>query len=332
MITLTLAVPATPNAAANTNALSADGTEAAQDFALLLEPEALTPESPVAIAPIGPETQDEAPVDPASILDAIASAQAPATAPVATPAIAQAAVPAARSASPRADALTGGDGRTRAADGPLTGARPGPLPALASVPAAPASGAVETPHADFATRALPEAPAPTHLVHAHAPNAPRPVAEPPVQLQLPQQIATPAWDEGLADHAIWMARNDVQTAELHLNPAELGPIEVTLTLTGEDKTQAVVQFSAAHAGTREAIETALPRLREMLQENGITLGQAGVDGNTRQAATENGDQGPAQGQGQGRATQDAADAGNGTSLPSHEPVRLGRNGLVDTFA
>src|SRR5690606_30362586 len=108
----------------------------------------------------------------------------------------------------------------------------------------------------------------------------------------------------LADHAIWMARNDVQTAELHPNPAELGPLEVTLTLTGEDKSQAVMQFSAAHAGTREAIEAALPRLREMLQENGITLGQAGVDGNTRHASTENGNQGQAQGR--GRATQDGA--------------------------
>jgi flagellar hook-length control protein FliK len=128
-----------------------------------------------------------------------------------------------------------------------------------------------------------------------------------------------------------MAKNDIQSAELHLNPADLGPIEITLTLGGDDKTQATVQFSAAHAATREAIETALPRLREMLQENGITLGQAGVDANNSRAA----DGGDRQSPGGHAAARDHAgsSAAAATAPPPAGPgARSQGRGLVDTFA
>jgi flagellar hook-length control protein FliK len=65
----------------------------------------------------------------------------------------------------------------------------------------------------------------------------------------------------------------MQVAELHLNPPELGPLQITLTLSND---QASAQFVSQHAAVREAIETAMPRLREMLAEGGITLGNANV--------------------------------------------------------
>jgi flagellar hook-length control protein FliK len=65
-----------------------------------------------------------------------------------------------------------------------------------------------------------------------------------------------------------------RTVELRLDPPELGRITVRISLVGEE---ARVAFTAMQSGAREALEAALPRLREMFEEAGLTLGDAAVD-------------------------------------------------------
>lgn len=211
--------------------------------------------------------------------------------------------------------------RTEAASGKLE------IPVAARQAAAPGHGAFGELRAEAAATPIPESQSATHLLLAH-PS--RPAAQPFAARieQLPQQLGTPAWTEGFSDRVVWMAKNDIQTAELRLNPAELGPIDVTLTLSGDDKAQATVQFSAAHATTREAIETALPRLREMMQESGITLGQAGVDANTSQAP--DGDRHQQGGSHPARLAMQSETATGTAALPAG--TRSQGRGLVDTFA
>jgi hypothetical protein len=86
-------------------------------------------------------------------------------------------------------------------------------------------------------------------------------------------VAAAGWDRGLGEKVLWMAGQQLQVAQLHLNPPELGPLQITLTLSND---QASAQFVSQHALVREAIEAAMPRLREMLAEGGITLGNASV--------------------------------------------------------
>ncbi|MCO7214737.1 MULTISPECIES: flagellar hook-length control protein FliK [unclassified Halomonas] len=64
-----------------------------------------------------------------------------------------------------------------------------------------------------------------------------------------------------------------QQVELRLHPAELGSLGVTLKL-GEHGAQA--QFFSAHSQVRQALEQAIPQLREALAEQGIQLGDASV--------------------------------------------------------
>lgn len=90
---------------------------------------------------------------------------------------------------------------------------------------------------------------------------------------LEARVGTTGWDQALGDKMVWMAGRSHQVAQLHLNPPELGPLQITLTI---DHDQASAQFTSAHAQVREAIETAMPRLREMLADSGITLGNASV--------------------------------------------------------
>ncbi|MDR3158059.1 MAG: flagellar hook-length control protein FliK [Zoogloeaceae bacterium] len=93
-------------------------------------------------------------------------------------------------------------------------------------------------------------------------------------------LSSPAWAREFGEKIVWMARNDQHQARLSLYPAHLGPLSVTLNLEA-DKATAV--FTAATQEARQAIEDALPRLREMFAAAGVSLGQTEVDAKERRA-------------------------------------------------
>jgi len=92
-------------------------------------------------------------------------------------------------------------------------------------------------------------------------------------LAMQPSMQTEAWGKVLSSRVVWMAREGVQQAELRLNPANLGPVEVKLHMSND---QANVTFLAQNAATRDALEQALPKLRESFQENGMDLANANV--------------------------------------------------------
>ena len=70
-----------------------------------------------------------------------------------------------------------------------------------------------------------------------------------------------------------MVRDGVQSASLKLNPPELGWIEIKVSIVQD---QASVHFHSANIHVRDALEAALPRLREQFQEQGLQLTQSDV--------------------------------------------------------
>lgn len=149
------------------------------------------------------------------------------------------------------------------------------------------------------------------------------------------EIATPVgardWADEVSQKVSWVASRDNGRAELVLNPAHLGRVEVSINLNGE---HATASFVAANQAARDALQEALPRLREVLADSGIQLGQATVD-----AGTSGQPQGDAQQQQASQARNGFARYGNagGTAsepmpaMSARIPVRSG-NGMVDTFA
>ncbi len=81
------------------------------------------------------------------------------------------------------------------------------------------------------------------------------------------------WQQLAAERTVSLLQQGVQSAELMLDPPELGPLQVRIQIQNE---QAVVQFTSANAAVREALDQTIPRLREMLQEQGMSLLHAGV--------------------------------------------------------
>lgn len=102
-------------------------------------------------------------------------------------------------------------------------------------------------------------------------TAPQPM---PAQASLPTPVQSQAWPGQLGQQLVQFARHGgEQQIEIKLNPAELGPLSVTLKMTEQG---AQAQFLSAHAQVRQVLEQAIPQLREALAEQGISLGETSV--------------------------------------------------------
>ncbi|MGM0906837.1 MAG: flagellar hook-length control protein FliK [Pseudomonadota bacterium] len=86
---------------------------------------------------------------------------------------------------------------------------------------------------------------------------------------------------------IMMSRN-IQRADIRLDPPELGSVQIRVNMSGE---QASVQFQVQSAQARDAIETAMPRLREMLEQQGIDLADTQVGEQSKEGERTAGGQG-----------------------------------------
>ncbi|GIX26327.1 MAG: hypothetical protein KatS3mg123_0208 [Burkholderiales bacterium] len=108
-----------------------------------------------------------------------------------------------------------------------------------------------------------------------APPAPPPPGTEPRIASLPvtAPVSSPRFNEEFSRQVVWIATHELQQAELRLDPPELGPVRIVIHLR---EGEASAAFSALHPQTREAIEAALPRLKDMLAEAGIALGGATV--------------------------------------------------------
>jgi len=145
--------------------------------------------------------------------------------------------------------------------------------------------------------------------------------------KLTGRVGTPAWDQQLGQKVVWMAAGGDQSATLTLNPPDLGPVQVVLTVTND---QADAAFMSAQPEVRQALEAAMPRLREMMSEAGIAFGSATVSAGTPEQQDQGNREasGGRRGNGQGGGVSGGeiaiAPATGGRSRPSLS--------AVDTFA
>jgi flagellar hook-length control protein FliK len=105
-----------------------------------------------------------------------------------------------------------------------------------------------------------------------APTAPTP------GLRMETPLGQAGWRDEVGQKLTWMVSNNRQQAELVLNPPQLGRIEVTLILEGD---RASVSFATPHPAVRETLENSMMRLREVLADAGVTLGQTHVGADSR---------------------------------------------------
>lgn len=175
---------------------------------------------------------------------------------------------------------------------------------------------------------------PAHMLQMNrAEPLPANTALPPLPV-VDVRLGQPGWDTAFSQRVAWVATNNQQTAQLQLNPPHLGPMEVRITISND---QANALFTSPHASVREAIESALPRLREMLADSGLSLGSVNVSSQSFQQQQQQAQQGQddkRHGYFSGTQGLAVSEGVSGQTLLGQgvAALALSRRGLVDIFA
>jgi flagellar hook-length control protein FliK len=157
-----------------------------------------------------------------------------------------------------------------------------------------------------------------------------------IQLRTPNEavkqysttLSTPVnseqWNDEVSQKILWFASRNIQTAEMHLNPAELGPIDVKVHVQNDVTT---VTFNVNNASVRDLLESNVVRLREMMEANGVNLGDVNVDSGSRDQSQQSGTDSNNKGSGQSGQEMDE----NGELVATENVVTLKQSNLVDYF-
>jgi flagellar hook-length control protein FliK len=148
---------------------------------------------------------------------------------------------------------------------------------------------------------------------------------PQVSAVITPELGSAGWGKALGQQISWMVAGTHQTAELHLHPADLGPLQVVLSV---ENNQAELMFVSREPAVREAIEAAMPQLKQMLSEAGIGLGQTSVSADSPRGQSDFGNR-----EQRGMNRDEQRLAGNEEKfMPAAESHARHGMGLVDTFA
>ena len=145
-------------------------------------------------------------------------------------------------------------------------------------------------------------------------------------LSLSTPANAPEFREALGLQVSLLARDGVQTAELHLNPADMGPVSIQIVMEGN---QARVEFGADVAATRKAIEEGMPELASALRDAGFTLAGGGVSQHAKGKDQNNTDPRQSSGGSKLPASAISPDLALAAALLRRAPTTLGG---VDVFA
>ncbi len=158
-------------------------------------------------------------------------------------------------------------------------------------------------------------------------NANIPSVNREVSLSVPTPVRDQGWAGDFGQKIVWLASNDKQSAQITLNPPQMGPIEISLNL---EKGSASASFVSANSEVRAALESALPKLREMFASAGIELGQTNVSAESFRQQAESGDGNRSSSQ--WRSDNAILDADSAASLSARAFSEQRGSGLVDIFA
>lgn len=134
-----------------------------------------------------------------------------------------------------------------------------------------------------------------------------------------------AWGDALSERISLNAAQNIKQVTIHLDPPELGTLELKLQIKDDQQTQ--VQVQVQNPQVKEALESSAHRLRDMLASEGLELSEFDVHTGSDQGAgseTNDSQQGPAQDQQNSDTLMVEGDETLDINLPKN-------NNLLDTF-
>lgn len=91
--------------------------------------------------------------------------------------------------------------------------------------------------------------------------------------QVPLQLSRDVAADQVAERVQMMMSKNLKNIDIRLDPPELGRLQIRMNMNGDGAT---VHFTVANQGARDIIEQSMPRLREMLAQQGVQLGDTSV--------------------------------------------------------
>lgn len=157
----------------------------------------------------------------------------------------------------------------------------------------------------------------------------------PVTAAVPGQPLSPQagnFSEAVVDKVMWMSSQNLKTADIQMEPAQLGKLEVRIDMT-QDQTQ--VTFASPHADVREALDNGSQRLRELFAQQGMNLANVNVSDQSSGQAWQQSQQGAqheGSRRGRGGVAGDGADEAVASVAETRGSATLAARSLVDYYA
>ena len=98
-------------------------------------------------------------------------------------------------------------------------------------------------------------------------------------LHQPLPMNQGAWAEGLVNRVMYLSSQNLKSADIQLEPAELGRLDIRVNVATDQSTQ--VTFISGHAGVRDALDSQVHRLRELFAQQGLAQPDVNVADQSR---------------------------------------------------
>ncbi|RMT80061.1 flagellar hook-length control protein FliK [Pseudomonas viridiflava] len=145
------------------------------------------------------------------------------------------------------------------------------------------------------------------------------------------------WTEGIVDRVMYLSSQNLKSAEIKLEPAELGRLDIRVNMAPDQQTQ--VTFMSAHVSVRDALESQMSRLRDSFNQQGLGQVDVNVSDQSQQQAqqqaqeqasrAQRGGRGVGMGSGEGSDDASIADA----TVPVSQPAaRVIGTSEIDYYA
>jgi flagellar hook-length control protein FliK len=140
-------------------------------------------------------------------------------------------------------------------------------------------------------------------------------------LSVDAPVGSSGFAKELGQQVTWLSVQDVKQAQIRLNPQDLGPLDVKVSV---EHGRVDVAFVTQHPATATAVQQGLHQLNQMLGGQGLSLGHTSVGQHSGQQFADQ--QQPSSG---GQASAEADNPGDGSAAETLTRVAVG---LVDAFA
>lgn len=136
------------------------------------------------------------------------------------------------------------------------------------------------------------------------------------------------WGDQLVGKLAFLTTRNMQSAQIHLTPPDLGPMEVKVHVRND---QASVTVHSASPVVRDHLEVNSHRLRDLLSDNGLALAHFDVSDSSGQSSRGQGDDSSGGGGSQGGVHTGGGDHGDGAEM-TVGTLDLSWRGEVDLYA